>query len=478
MSILGFQEPHVRELVTILERNKTALDASVMGLGKTYCATEVARRLRARPFILCPMSVVQSWKKIMESFGLRPLAIMNYEMIRGGKHFDEALRRVPSPYYRIQTADGKKTIRVELPPGSIVIIDEAHRCKNLNTLNNNFMKAVFQCPNTRMLLLSATISDRLECFRSFLYVFGVIPDTKSFKAWMTAQKTVLARRDPCYIFKTDATRKEDLERMALHKALFEEKRASRLRISDAGDAFPENRVIPGLYHIDRYEEVDRLYGELNAAVGDMKRKEVDAAESLSRIIRARQRIELLKIPIMIDLYRDAAENGYSVVFFVSFRETMEQLSEILGIRDFICGGQEMKERDLIMERFQNNEIRAVICIIQAGGAGISLHDIHGDNPRMSIVSPGWSAQDLVQCLGRIHRTNGKTPCLQKIIFCGRTFEEKICKAMERKMNNLSGINDNDLTGMGFATQKIDWSAGEAGAVDESFFYQARRIHTA
>ena len=55
-------------------------------------------------------------------------------------------------------------------------------------------------------------------------------------------------------------------------------------------------------------------------------------------------------------------------------------------------------------------------MIQAGGVGVSLHDLHGGHPRMSIISPTWSGQDLKQVLGRIHRAGSKTPAIQKIVF--------------------------------------------------------------
>jgi hypothetical protein len=63
---------------------------------------------------------------------------------------------------------------------------------------------------------------------------------------------------------------------------------------------------------------------------------------------------------------------------------------------------------------------------------------------MSIISPTWSGQDLVQTLGRVHRAGAQTPVIQKIVYCAKTYEADICKIIRRKLRNLGGINDGDL----------------------------------
>jgi hypothetical protein len=86
----------------------------------------------------------------------------------------------------------------------------------------------------------------------------------------------------------------------------------------------------------------------------------------------------------------------------------------------------------------------IVAIIQAGGVGVSLHDIHGGHPRMSIISPTWSGQDMVQALGRIHRAGSKTPAMQRIVYCAKTYEEQICSTIQEKIRNINAINDGDL----------------------------------
>jgi len=86
----------------------------------------------------------------------------------------------------------------------------------------------------------------------------------------------------------------------------------------------------------------------------------------------------------------------------------------------------------------------MLCTIQAGGTGVSLHDINGNHPRVSLISPTFSAIDFKQTLGRIHRAGAKSPAVQKIVFAEGTVEMRVCKLVKRKLDNLDLINDDEL----------------------------------
>jgi hypothetical protein len=109
----------------------------------------------------------------------------------------------------------------------------------------------------------------------------------------------------------------------------------------------------------------------------------------------------------------------------------------------------------MIDSFQNNSKKIIICTIAAGGVGISLHDIHGGHPRMSIISPPWSGILLTQALGRIHRAGSKSPALQRIVYCSCTYEEKVAALIEEKVANISGINDDDVSGMQYDKEVIE-----------------------
>ena len=51
--LLPYQQQHAKSLINILGKNKRVLDASKMGLGKTYCNVAVCVELKLIPFIVC-----------------------------------------------------------------------------------------------------------------------------------------------------------------------------------------------------------------------------------------------------------------------------------------------------------------------------------------------------------------------------------------------------------------------------------------
>jgi SNF2 family DNA or RNA helicase len=117
---------------------------------------------------------------------------------------------------------------------------------------------------------------------------------------------------------------------------------------------------------------------------------------------------------------------------------------MLKTENIVYGEQDYNDRLRIIEEFQENKSKIIILNIKAGGIGISLHDIQGGHPRVSIISPPWSSLDLVQALGRIHRAGGKTKSLQRIIYTANTIEENIADKLKQKLNNINSINNGDL----------------------------------
>jgi superfamily II DNA or RNA helicase len=246
-----------------------------------------------------------------------------------------------------------------------------------------------------------------------------------------------------------------------------------MKIKELGDLFPQNNIISQCYYMANYKEVDKLYEEINSAMAELKDKET-RSEALGKIIRARQRIELLKIPIFEDIAEEAIDNGYSLAIFVNYKETMHQLCNQLNCNCVIHGDQTLEERTNNIDDFQSNRKKIIIAIIQAGGVGISLHDIHGGHPRMSIISPTWSGQDCQQVLGRIHRAGSKSPAIQKIVYCAKSYEESICKIIKDKLTNLSAINDGDLNGPKIPIEKFNEVVNKNGQDDSAKYKSINR----
>lgn len=427
--LLSYQVAHVKHNVSVLQTEECCLDCSDTGTGKTYGSIAVSCITKKPIFVVCPLGVMYGWRKVAKIFRANVLGIINYESIRIGKYYNEKGEKVICPY--IEVLDKGADFKWKLPDDTLLIFDEVHRCKNIKSKNSKLLVRA-KGQKYKIIMLSATVADKPAFFAPFAYMLDLCSNIRIFNIYLKS----LHNLNPY-----------DSTMLALHKKIFPSK-GGRLRISDLGDLFPKNQVIPESYTMgeDIEKEIQEQYQLLSVAVQDLKKKEAQAVHPLERIMRARQKIEALKVQTFVDLAEEFLENGLSVVIFVNFRDTLNLLANKLGTDCLIHGEQTSNpngtgERERCIENFQENKSRIIIAQIQSGGVGISLHDIYGGHPRVSIISPTWSAQDLVQALGRIHRANGKTHCLQRIIFCANTVEDNICVNLQEKINNYARIND-------------------------------------
>ena len=232
----------------------------------------------------------------------------------------------------------------------------------------------------------------------------------------------------------------------IHNMLFPD-RSSRIRIDALGNLFPETQIIASPYNMGKKREleIEQEYSKIQEELDSLHNKEKkDKSNILVKLLRAHQKIELLKIPLMIQLTNDFLENNYSVVIFVNFTQTLETLAKELYTDCIIYGEQTGETRQKNIDRFMENKAKVIVVNIKSGGQGISLHDQYGGHPRVSLISPSWSSIDLVQALGRIHRANGKSKSLQRILYVANTVEEKISDKIQKKLLNINTLNNGDL----------------------------------
>lgn len=442
MSLLPYQEPHVDQLTAALKHAcGTAIDASDTGTGKTYAAAGLAKREGYRVAVFCPKAVIITWQRVLESFGVEILGIANYELIKGGKWYTDVKlsEKASCPYMRDRLKDDPYTWK-EIDDDMLFIFDEVHRCKNFRTVNAKLLMSLSDQP-CKKLLLSATIADKPEFFAVFAKMLGFIDEPGEFRLYLKKLRSGGARTTSQYFRKVKSVGPVMLE---LHRRLYPQ-HASRMKISDLKDVFPDNRVLPDTYMMDSdvVEQIKKQYDYIRAVHTEAQALEDTAPCRLVAILRARQKIEALKVKTMAELAKDHVANGASVAVFVNYLDTMALLQEMLGTDCVIKGGQTATERQAMIDSFNMDKERIILCQIQSGGVGISLHDTIGDYPRVSIISPSWSAQDLMQAFGRIHRANGKTPCIQKLVYCHGTVEESICEIIKAKLVNYKHLNDGD-----------------------------------
>jgi superfamily II DNA or RNA helicase len=417
--LFDYQFFHVLNLMTALRNNNTILDGSDTGTGKTYTSIALCKQLNLRPFIICPKTVMHMWRTVCKLFSIDPLDIVNYETIKRGKTYTQNNTRKLSDYVDINN-------KWTLPRNSLIIFDEVHRCKNTGSKNAKLLMST-KDKQTKVLMLSATVSDKPEFFNIFGYMLNLYTSLSKAHNWIKG----MLREDNNYIGSKPTT-------SAISKAIYPSK-GSRMSTKELGDKFPQNQVSAVCYELDddQKAKIDKSLKLLNQP-------------DLTKILAERMKIELLKIPIFEELINEYLDAGLNVAVFVNFRETIDKLAEKFKTDCIVEGGQDMATRLLNIHKFQENQSNIILCTIQSGGQSISLHDLHGKQ-RASIISPCWSSQDFIQVIGRICRAGSKSPAIQRVVYCAGTCEELVCQKLTEKLKFMDKMKD-ELTDSDFCVQ--------------------------
>jgi superfamily II DNA or RNA helicase len=485
--LLPYQAPIAGLACAAIHKFGSAIDASDAGTGKTYTALAVAREMNLSPAIICPKTQKEAWRRVCKYFGITPYFIESWEaakekkfphtqLVHGLKNVsetweykekgdvnyrEEALYRNMLPKikhkpisfrvtgrifengYTIFTCvyvHQKKTV-VDIAwtcagKKVLLIFDEVHKAKGKTQAAMLVIATVTQ--KLPFLGLSATIAANPMEMRALGYRLG-LHKLADFKEWIISHGCYQGafRQWEC----PDA--KEAM--MKIHHELFP-MHGGRVRIEDLGDAFPETQITADLYEIEGADEQNRAYEKLMKEIALLQEARARNAQAavLTLNLRYRQLSELLKVPLLTALALDGRENGLSVIIFVNFMETLGRLCEALGTTCCIHGQQSEEERQYAIDAFQGNRAGTIVANIQAGGVGVSLHDLHGGHPRLSLICPTYSATLLKQALGRPHRAGGLSKSLQRLIYAKGTIEEKVCESVAVKLAAISALNDGDL----------------------------------
>tara|TARA_R110002051_G_scaffold75747_4_gene137706 strand:+ start:5776 stop:7131 length:1356 start_codon:yes stop_codon:yes gene_type:complete len=425
------------------------LDSSDVGTGKTvvaaYIAKELQRKYVTTVAVICPKAVIPSWERELDEIGVKPLFVVNYEKIRTGK----------TPHLKKK---GKKLFKWALPRGSLILIDEVHKCKGPWTINAELLISLVNHTHRGMgykiHAMSATAAEDPTEMRALGYMLGLHGQnrlhTKEAPNWFTWMKQFGCAQDEWGKWRLLSRKKLiDLHDIIYkdevrNSRFFKRARAQKLTVEQFPDSFKNNRVFVEPVEFKEASKILEAYEDLGITPAIVEDFIEDGAVTnsehiLVNILKARQLAESFKTHDIADMANDLLAHNKSVVIFVNFKDTVDALCKKLKCLR-IDGSQTVNERQNVVDAFQNDEVRVIVVNIKAGGTGLSLHDINGKHARVSLISPTFSAKDHAQALGRIHRNGAKSHALQKILVASGSVEENIMKAINRKMANLHALH--------------------------------------
>ena len=419
----------VKRHIQLLRARGVTSDRSETGTGKTVSILQAAKELEVPFAIICPKTLISHWRRWCRLMELAPITIIGWEACKLGK----------SPRLFKPGGPGLSWLR-EWPATKVLLIfDEAHRAKSKKSQNSKMVASAAKEGHWLALLSATLIQDPIdllglgyplrlvrEPYSAFQYAkrFGV-----GINAWGG--------------YDSFATQSQKLE-------LFGELDKIGLRVRKADICATMCLHRADLVDSDKVAKVRGIYAELEQEIGELEAKGGKAIEAITKRLRARQAVELAKVPIFVEEALKHLEEGARVALFFCFQASIEacavmlenELKEAPGI---ITGQTALKDRDLAIEAFNFGQSRVLILNIAAGGEGISLHDQDGKYPRVGLLSIPESSTHLIQALGSNDRVGAKSVGLNRILFCADTMEERVYNNLADKIRDIETINDGDLS---------------------------------
>lgn len=469
-------------LLRLIKQGRTGLvDWSDTGTGKTYVTAALLATLKLPTLVVGPKISKTAWENASAHFG-DSVSFLGYEMLRTGRtpfgwwektppaDYSAERRLVctnclqefdvlkPHPCYchpqGIHCVETKKSSwnygKFQFAPEvKAVVFDEGHRCNGVDSLNSEMLIGAKR-DGKLVVCLSATPACSPLDMKALGYTLGLHTLRKSprglglsFTNWVGRYG---CRHVPSRGLQWLVGKDRQLEVMSQLRDEVIPNYGVRVTTGSI-PGFPARTIMSELYDLD--EDVDKVYAEMESPLTELEERashDRDPNNPMTRILRGRQKVELMKVPVAIELAQDYLAKGLSVALFVNFKQTLDELCARLNCDCFIDGSPDgVKNRAENIARFQSNQSRIIVVNNQAGGISVSLHDLDGRFPRMGIVFPCFSATVMRQVFGRLPRDGGKSPCFYRVIFAAKSVEVPLHRGLSQKLNNLDALVDADLT---------------------------------
>lgn len=453
--------PHqIDAVMTAINKMGTrAILADEVGLGKTIEAGIIikeylSRRLVSRVLILCPAPLTTQWRgELQEKFG-EPFNIADGEDdpdYRGWEHHSHLIASIDT------AKKASHAERILALPWDMVVIDEAHRLKNDQTVGYRFIKHL---KSRFMLMLTATpIQNSLFELYNLVNLLqeGLLGTPDFFRDRFVADKQgrVLANPD----------------------ALSERLRRVMIR---------HRRAEVGLHFVDRHVESLLLTGtpaeiRLHDEVIDFVRNSYQGNEvltfiRLSRMLASsphalRSSIEhslehgsdpvvqqgLTRLAALAEETAASGENTKlqalrtilaplgqeKAIVFTGFYETQKHLAVRLSAMGYkvvlFSGRMSQKDKDRAVEEFRKEG--QILLATDAGSEGVNLQFAH---VLVNYDLP-WNPMRVEQRIGRVHRLGQTKDVLIFNLAIRDTIEEYVLRILETKIQLFShAVGETDL----------------------------------
>jgi len=497
----------VARAVVALDKQGGFIMADGTGVGKTRQILALARiyQERGHPvLIVAPSEVIkQDWKTgaYYGSYQEDAAAVgVTPQLIDGSKD------RLKKGQVGITTYHHQKRVLPEdLPPGTVVLFDEAHALKNsTGGQPSGTAKWGIELANAAHSVVYATATPMDKAIHlPYLFRAGVF-EGKTMEAalqelgleYKHRRKKLVGGKwvDPSgWVIKQGLTNREVVRRI---EQLFDRVTAAGCMLKREVSLEGLNVQLHGITAPPEARElmrsIESRYLRYNEETGETT---IDPLSKARMMQDQRRHLEPFKISAAVAMIKDELAKGRHVAVFVArvnpsesadvnkdvngdiisktvFAQTegtavaLRDALRAEGIEDVIeMHGQATKtssEKKRAQDRFQAGDGRVLITTVESGGTGINLDDRIGDAPRTLIcLTPPFTAPGVAQMVGRVLRRTTVSNVDVKFIFTGEEVDKWNARIANDKLAMLGASVKGDIASrIQLDEGIIDWITDE------------------
>lgn len=430
-------KPHQITAIKKLLENEHYILADEMGLGKTTSSIIAALEGDFKKIlVVCPASLKLNWKKeimnydgvnnisIVDSgdFRMKKWTIINYDILKNFHTLPEkGVDPIVSP--------------IDFHKFDLVIADEAHYLKSSTAIRSKLFGDFVERIPTRWFLTGTPITSKPIDFYNLLHWCGspIASNWMHFvRRYCAGRQMPVAKGSKKKFWITNgASNLEELREYCGDVML-------RRTKQDSLD-LPQKTIKPIYLPLElstsynTYMAEYAEWAELSALLDEPPK----VAEHLTKLTKVRQLLSNDKIKHTIAQAEELIENGHKVIIFSCFTSTINEINEHFGKASVIIDGSvSQKNRDLAVERFQNdNKIKVFCGNIIAAGVGLTLTE-------GSIVifnDLDWVPANHAQAEDRAHRIGQDKPVHIIYPLFDDTLDTIMYETLQKKMKMISQI---------------------------------------
>ncbi len=411
--------------------------ADDMGLGKTLqTLTFLQHYLNGQPnaifLVTCPTTLIYNWENEIKKFTPAIKYIIHHGMQRSSKVEDFSGINLMITTYGTLRSDIRMLSQIEF---DYVVLDESQAIKNPLS---QIAKASLMLQSKNRLALSGTPvqNNTFDLFAQMNFLNpGMLGSMEFFRNEFATPIDKMQEEDvkahlrklihPFLLRRTKEQVAPDLPEKS-EMVLFCEMGAKQRKVYDAYRNSFRSKILGEI------EEKGMDRSRFSILTGLMKLRQICDSPA---ILNEEEVYENHSIKID-ELLRELTENtgSHKALVFSQFLGMLGLIREELEKRNipyvYFDGGTSSTDRELAIQRFQNDEdCRVFLISLKAGGVGLNLTAAD----YVYIVDPWWNPAVEQQAIDRTHRIGQTKNIFAYRLICKDTIEEKILLLQERKL---------------------------------------------